>query len=130
METVNTRIFDGKFLGCPGAKDLMVTRKYPRFPKSCPIVMIQGPGLRFPGMVRNLSLAGCRITSLIQTFNGMQLHLNVEIGETGSFIVKKAVVRWSGSAGMGLEFLQVDQSENLRLVGEINRLETESAHVV
>ena len=46
--------------------------------------------------------------SLISPFTGMQLsvHLNIP-GEPKPILIDNAAVRWSGSAGIGLEFLTV-----------------------
>jgi hypothetical protein len=48
------------------------------------------------------------VDSIISPFTGMQLTIHLHIpGESKPIIVDNAAVRWSGAAGIGLEFLTV-----------------------
>ena len=56
----------------------------------------------------NLSAKGCRIDSIISPYTGMQLTVQLHIpGESRPIVIDNAAVRWSESAGIGLEFLTV-----------------------
>ena len=61
--------------------------------------------------------------SIISPFTGMQLTIHLHIpGESKPIIVDNAAVRWSGSAGIGLEFLTVAPSHQDQLDRMIQRL--------
>ncbi|MBC7837953.1 MAG: PilZ domain-containing protein [Nitrospiraceae bacterium] len=78
---------------------------------------------RHAGSVRDLSAKGCCLNSIISPFTGMQLTIHLHIpGESKPIIVDNAAVRWSGSAGIGLEFLTVAPSHQDQLGRIIERL--------
>jgi len=53
----------------------------------------------------------------------MQLSVHLHIpGESKPIVIDNAAVRWSGSAGIGLEFLTVVSPHQDRLDGMIQRL--------
>jgi hypothetical protein len=60
---------------------------------------------------------------MISPFTGMQLsvHLNIP-GESKPILIDNAAVRWSGSAGIGLEFLTVAPPHQDQLDRMIQRL--------
>ena len=61
--------------------------------------------------------------SLISPFTGMQLSVQLHIpGESNPILIDNAAVRWSGSAGIGLEFLTVAPLQQDRLDRMIQRL--------
>ena len=61
--------------------------------------------------------------SIISPFTGMQLTIHLHIpGESKPIIVDNAAVRWSGSAGIGFEFLTVAPSHQDQLGRIIERL--------
>jgi hypothetical protein len=102
----------------------MVTRKYPRFAVSLSSTLVHKDQFRHAGSVRNLSVKGCRVESMISPFTGMQLTLQLHVpGESQPIVINNAAVRWSGSSGIGLEFLTVDPSHQDRLDRMIQRLE-------
>lgn len=102
----------------------MVVRKFPRFPVNLSGTLIQQDRLRYPGSLRDLSIKGCRVESIIKPFTGMQLELHVQLpGEATPITITKAAVRWTGSNGIGMEFLSVapPQQERLnRVVGQLS----------
>jgi len=58
-----------------------------------------------------------------QPFTGMQLTIQLHIsGESQPILIDNAAVRWSGSAGIGLEFLTVSPLHQDRLNHMIQRL--------
>ncbi len=86
----------------------MVTRKHPRFPVSLSSTLVYTDHFRHAGSVRNISVNGCRVDSIISPFTGMQLTVQLHVpGELHPILIDNAAVRWSGSAGIGLEFLTV-----------------------
>ena len=102
----------------------MVTRKYPRFPVSLSSTLVHKDHFRHAGSVRNLSVKGCLVDSIISPFTGMQLTVQLHIpGEPQPISIDNAAVRWSGSAGIGLEFLTVAPLHQDRLDHMIQQLQ-------
>jgi hypothetical protein len=102
----------------------MVTRKYPRFSVSLSSTLLYKDHFRHTGSVLNVSAKGCRVTSIISPFTGMQLTVQLHVpGESQPIIINNAAVRWSGSAGIGLEFLTVAPPHQDRLDRMIQRLQ-------
>jgi PilZ domain len=101
----------------------MVTRKHPRFPVSLSCTLVHKNRFRHTGSIRDLSANGCCVESMISPFTGMQLsvHLNIP-GESKPILIDNAAVRWSGSAGIGLEFLTVAPPHQDQLDRMIQRL--------
>ena len=105
----------------------MVTRKHPRFPVSFSSTLVHKDHFRHAGSVRNLSVKGCRVDSIISPFTGMQLTVQLHIpGEFQPIVIDNATVRWSGSAGIGLEFLTITPPHQDRLDHMIQRLQPKS----
>jgi len=102
----------------------MVTRKHPRFPVSFSSTLVHKNHFRHAGSVRNLSAKGCCIESIISPFTGMQIAVQLHIpDEPQPILIDNAVVRWSGSAGIGLEFLTVAPPHQDRLNRMIEQLQ-------
>ena len=102
----------------------MVTRKHPRFPVSLSSTLVHKDHFRHAGSVRNISAKGCRVDSIISPFTGMQLTVQLHIpGESKPILIDNAAVRWSGSAGIGLEFLTVAPLHQDRLDRMIQQLQ-------
>jgi len=105
----------------------MVTRKYPRFPVSLSSTLVHQNQFRHAGSVRNLSAKGCRVDSILSPFTGMQLAMQLHVpGEPQPIMIDNAAVRWSGSAGIGLEFLTVAPPHQDRLDRMIQQLQLKS----
>jgi hypothetical protein len=78
---------------------------------------------RHAGSIRDLSAKGCCVDSVITPFTGMQLTIHLHIpGESKPISISNATVRWSGSAGIGLEFLTIAPPHQDRLNRMIQRL--------
>ena len=106
----------------------MVTRKYPRFSVSLSSTLEYKDHFRHAGSVRNLSVKGCRVDSIISPFTGMQLTVKLHVpGESKPILITNAAVRWSGSAGIGLEFLTVAPPHQERLDRIIRRLQPKTS---
>lgn len=82
---------------------------------------------RHTGSVRDLSTKGCRVESLISPFTGMQMAIQLHVpGEPQPIIIDNAAVRWSGSAGIGVEFLTIATPHQDRLNLMIQQLQPKS----
>jgi hypothetical protein len=94
----------------------MVVRKFPRFPVTMPSTLVQRDRLRYNASLKDLSLKGCRVESLIRPFTGMQLELLLQPpGEATPLTITNAAVRWTGLSGIGVEFLTIAAPEQERL---------------
>lgn len=101
----------------------MVVRKYPRYPVSYSSTLVQKDAFRHKGSLRDLSIRGCRVESIIQPFTGMQVELHLHIpGDPTPITISNATVRWSGSHGVGMEFLTVAPPQQARLTRVIQQL--------
>jgi PilZ domain len=101
----------------------MVTRRHPRFPVSLSSTLVHQNRFRHAGSILDLSANGCCVNSIISPFTGMQLTIHLHIpGESQPILIDNATVRWSGSAGIGLEFLTVAPPHQDRLNHMIQRL--------
>jgi len=106
----------------------MVTRKYPRFSVSFSSTLVHKDQFRHSGSIRNLSSKGCRVESIISPFTGMQLSVQLHVpGESQPIVITNAAVRWSGSSGIGLEFLTVAPPDQDRLDRMIQQLQSKTA---
>jgi hypothetical protein len=106
----------------------MVTRKHPRFSVSLSSTLVQKGHFRHTGSVRNISANGCRVDSIISPFTGMQLTVQLHIpGESKPILIDNATVRWSGSAGIGLEFLTIAPLHQDRLDRMIQQLQPKTS---
>ncbi|MBI3357351.1 MAG: PilZ domain-containing protein [Nitrospirae bacterium] len=101
----------------------MVVRKFPRFPVTMPSTLIQKDKLRYNASLKDLSLNGCRVESIIRPFTGMQLELLLQLpGEATPITISNAAVRWTGSHGIGVEFLTVAPPHQERLNRVVEQL--------
>lgn len=94
----------------------MVTRKFPRFSTSMPSILVQRDRVRYNASLCDVSLKGCRVESPIKPFTGMQLEVSLQLpGSLTPITISNATVRWTGSHGIGIEFLKIspDQLERL-----------------
>ncbi|MFO0698872.1 MAG: PilZ domain-containing protein [Nitrospira sp.] len=101
----------------------MVVRKFPRFPVSAPSTLVQRDKLRYNALVKDLSLKGCRLESTLRPFTGMQVELYLQVeADTAPIHINKATVRWSGTQGIGVEFLTIAAPEQERLKQVVEHL--------
>jgi len=64
------------------------------------------------------------VESLINPFTGMQITIQLHIpGEPQPILIDNATVRWSGSAGIGVEFLTIAPPQQDRLSLMIKQLQ-------
>ena len=89
-----------------------------------PSTLVHKDSFRHKGSLCDLSAKGCRVTSLINPFTGMQISVLLHVPrETNPIVIENAAIRWCGSHGIGIEFLTVAKTEQDRLSGIIQRLE-------
>jgi hypothetical protein len=93
----------------------MVVRKFPRFPVTMPSTLVQRDKLRYKASLKDLSLKGCRVESVIRPFTGMQLELLLQPPGEIPLTISNAAVRWTGLSGIGVEFLTIAAPEQERL---------------
>lgn len=88
-----------------------------------PSTLVQRDKLRYNASVKDLSLRGCRLESVVRPFTGMQVELLIELpGEPTPIHISRGTVRWSGSQGIGIEFLTVAPPEQERLKRVVEQL--------
>ena len=102
----------------------MVTRRYQRFNVSLPTTLVHQNRFRHSGSTCDLSVKGCRVSSVITPFTGMQVTLQLHVpGEEAPITINKAAIRWYGPHGIGLEFLDVTQQQQQRLDQIVQKLD-------
>lgn len=100
----------------------LVTRRHARVTVSFPVMLVHKDHFQHQGTVLDLSIKGCRVKSTVQAFTGMQLGVLLHVpGNT--IAVQNAAVRWSGSHGMGIEFLAIGAADQERLNCVLQNLE-------
>ncbi|HEX7767351.1 MAG TPA: PilZ domain-containing protein [Nitrospira sp.] len=105
----------------------MVTRKFPRYPAQISSILMQRDRLKYNASIRDVSVKGCRVESVIKPFTGMQLEVSLQLpGEATPIIITNAAVRWTGSHGIGIEFLSIAPPQLERLTHLINKLSSAS----
>ncbi len=103
----------------------MVTRKYPRFPITMSGTLIYKERFHHTGTIRDLSVKGCRVETDSQQYTGSQVALLLHVpGESDPIRINTATVRWSGSSGIGMEFLTVAPPQQDRLNQVIRQLQS------
>jgi len=106
----------------------MVTRRHQRFAVAMPTTLVHQNRFRHTGSTCDLSVKGCRVSSVITPFTGMQVTLQLHVpGEDSPITINKAAIRWCGTHGIGLEFLDVAQQQQHRLNQIIQKLDTKPA---
>jgi hypothetical protein len=77
----------------------------------------------------DLSRKGCRVHSPLPVFAGMKVDLLLHLSESKEpIIIQGAIVRWSGSQGIGIEFPSLTSPYRERLEGTIKWLEATATH--
>ena len=101
----------------------MVTRKFPRYPAQITSILVQRDRLKYNASIRDVSVKGCRVESVIKPFTGMQLEVSLQLpGEATPIVITNAAVRWTGSHGIGIEFLSIAPPQLERLNHLITKL--------
>jgi c-di-GMP-binding flagellar brake protein YcgR len=93
-----------------------------------PTTLVHQSRFRHSGSTCDLSTKGCRVSSVITPFTGMQVTVQLHVpGEETPITINKAAIRWCGSHGIGMEFLDVSPAQQERLQSIIHRLEEQAA---
>ena len=97
----------------------MDNRRHPRYPVDYPGSFL-GNGVNSPGVILNLSTAGCRGSSKGLIRQDAFLRVVIDVPRFLAPIqVDRALVRWTSGNEFGLEFLGMSFDEKQRLEGLI-----------
>jgi hypothetical protein len=90
-------------------------RKHPRHPV-CFKSIFSTDGVRIEdGVVLDLSLGGCRMTTTIPIPSGTPMELHIRPDQHSPVYVPRAIVRWVGGSIFGIEFDEVPDLESATL---------------
>ena len=67
------------------------------------------------GLVLDLSLGGCRLTSAIHVSSGIPIEIHIRPDQHSPIYVPSAVVCWEGGSVFGLEFKELPELESATL---------------
>jgi c-di-GMP-binding flagellar brake protein YcgR len=104
----------------------MDSRKHLRFPVQFRSSFSSTNLVSGIGILGDLSTRGCRVLSETQVKPGTEVVLRVEISnDEPPILIRQAVVRWSRDGNFGLEFINLDGNEWVRLQRVVKELERE-----
>src|SRR4029079_1315046 len=107
----------------------MAVAQYPQFPASFSGTLIHQSRLHGISKALDLSRKGCRLESSLRATAGMTVDLLLYIHEAEPpILIQRAVVRWSGRHGIGIEFRSLASPHQERLNHTIQQLETTAGH--
>ena len=90
-------------------------RKHQRYPvRFKSIFSTDGVHLE-DGLVLDLSLGGCRLTSAIHVPSDIPIEIHIRPDQHSPIYIPKAVVCWGGDTVFGLEFKEVPELESATL---------------
>lgn len=99
-------------------------RRHPRFPVRFQSSFISANLVSGDGIVQDLSIRGCKITTSVQVQPGTALELRIHAsGEAPPLRVSHAVVRWHRNGTCGMEFIGLAPDEWTRLQDLVKELE-------
>ena len=94
---------------------LMNLRKHERIPVDYAGSFV-GESLRGRGVILDLSIAGCRVSSSSVVATGDMLGVLIELpGHEQSLYITRTVVRWRTATEFGMEFILMDRHDRQRL---------------
>ena len=67
------------------------------------------------GLVLDLSLGGCRLTSTIHLPSDIPIEIHIQPDQHSPIYIPKAVVCWEGDPAFGLEFKELPELESATL---------------
>jgi hypothetical protein len=107
----------------------MIVRQHPRFNASFSGTLIHRKERHTISKSLDLSRRGCRVQSACPAFTGMKVDLLLNLPDSKTpIVIHGAVVRWSGSEGIGIEFPSLTSPHQELLEGAIQRLEARVPH--
>jgi hypothetical protein len=90
-------------------------RKHQRYPV-CFKSIFSTDGMHIEdGLVLDLSLGGCRLTSAIHVPSGVPIALHIRPDQHSPIYIPSAVVCWRGDSVFGLEFKELPELESATL---------------
>jgi len=91
-------------------------RQYERMSVTIPAVL-SGESVSGEGLVNDLSIAGCRLSTEAQVSEGHILCLELQPSDAGKtpIVIEATVVRSVHFSSVGVQFLRVSEKENVRL---------------
>ena len=93
----------------------MKLRKYGRIAVELP-ASFSGASFRAPGVIVDISLTGCRVSSEVKVQKDEFLGLLIEIpGYENPLYISQAIIRWASAREFGLEFIQMELNDRQRL---------------
>ncbi|MBH0177542.1 MAG: PilZ domain-containing protein [Nitrospira sp.] len=102
----------------------MIVRQHPRFHASFSGTLIHRRERHAISKSLDLSRRGCRVKSTCPAFTGMKVDLLLTLPDSKTpIVIQGAVVRWSGSEGIGIEFPSLTSPYQELLEGAIQQLE-------
>lgn len=102
-------------------------RKDARFPVQFRSSFSSANSVSGTGILKDLSIRGCRIFSQTPVKSGTEIELRIEVSPEKSPIhIQRAVVRWSRDEIFGLEFMNLANSEWAKLRASVHELGKES----
>jgi PilZ domain-containing protein len=91
-------------------------RKHPRYPV-CFKCIFSTDGVRIEeGVVTDLSLEGCRLTSAIHVPAAISVEIHIRPDQHSPVYISSAVVRWERDTVFGLEFKELPELEATTLI--------------
>jgi PilZ domain-containing protein len=91
-------------------------RKHPRYPV-CFKCIFSTDGVRIEeGVVTDLSLEGCRLTSAIHVPSAISVEIHIRPDQHSPVYISSAVVRWERETVFGLEFKELPELEATTLI--------------
>ncbi len=104
----------------------MEQRKDNRFPVGFRSSFSSANIISGDGTLKELSLRGCRVQSLIEVNPGTVLQIRVHISDRESpIVISHAIVRWYRDGSFGCEFVNLGAEEWARLRAVTTELEKE-----
>ena len=86
-------------------------RKHPRYPVHFKSLISTDGKYIEEGVVTDLSLEGCRLTSLIHLPSGTPIEIHIRPNQHSPVYISSAVVRWERDSVFGLEFKELPELE-------------------
>lgn len=102
----------------------MIVRQHPRFHASFSGTLIHQRARHAISKSLDLSRKGCRVQSTCPAFTGMTVDLLLTLPNSKTpIVIQGAIVRWSGSQEIGIEFPPLASPHQELLEGVIQQLE-------
>lgn len=107
----------------------MIVRQHPRFHAPFSGTLIHRKQRHAISKSLDLSRKGCGVQSTCPAYSGMKVDLLLHLPNSKDpIVIHDAVVRWSGSRGIGIEFPSLSPPYQEQLEWAIQQIETRAAH--